>query len=523
LPDFHSSQPQLKVFCELASEEISSMPCPGIEQLKQIGYTSLLVAHLAYNFRVRVELAILITPTLMMEVIEEDVLNGIECIDYLIDHLGLMKSRMEFNPVWAFTKEEIQQYVTSHADKGSTAELRNTLMVLGTQLGLELNSRFGSSVAQIFPYSYWVSVVMAGSASVYSWESGMAERYLQISSSIPSWYFSQRYLESIERLRPLLLLSCERNLNESECQSVRAITVWQSRNFIYHVCLDPSVRENHALIVQPALGVHGRHASQTRTVRLPYLMSINKTSPSVAMPGTSKMENKALVGTERDHVTTDDHSNELAVVSAASSDPECLPFVENPGLVQDELSSLSLVETLRQRLHHSKSADAVYLESDVDRLIQDTKAKCKQVSQDITELLDAMSTVSDPVVIPPLKEEAKEKQRQLEDEESALQSLTQLRGELRQQQKSQQRASLSRFISVLGPGFITCQLKAIVDSTCGDQEKLQLLVNCAIDEIPTEMLECLRMELDSIDYYHPDNRHCQKVLVRVLSRKLSYM
>ena len=37
LPDFRSSQPQLHAFCELASEEISSTPCPDIEQLKQIG------------------------------------------------------------------------------------------------------------------------------------------------------------------------------------------------------------------------------------------------------------------------------------------------------------------------------------------------------------------------------------------------------------------------------------------------------------------------------------------------------
>jgi hypothetical protein len=532
LPDFHSSQPQLKAFCELASEEISSMPCPGIEQLKQIDNTSLLVAQLSYNFRIRIELMVLLTPTLMMEIAEEDVLNGLECVDYITDRLGLMKPNMDLKSVWAFTKEQIQQYVISHGARGSTAEIRSTMMGIGTRLGLELNSRFGSSVAQIFLYTYSVSVIMAASGSVYSWKSGMAEAYLQTCSSLPSGYFSQRYLESIDRLRPLLLLSRERNLNESECQSVRAITVWQSGNFIYHVCLDSSAGQEHATSsrVQPALGVHGRHANQTGKVRLPYLVFINKTSPSESVHGTSKMENKALVGTERDHVTTDDHSlkctNELTMASASSSDPKCLPFVEDSGLIQDDLSSLSLVETLRQQLHHSKSSDAVHLEGDVDRLIQDAREKHKQVSQDITELLDAISTISDPIVISPLQEEAEEKKRQLEEEESVLQSLTQLKDEMRQQlvQRSQQGDSvLSRFVSLLGPDVIMSQLKMIMDSVCGDQEKLLLLMNCAVDVIPVEVLECLRNELDSIDYNHPDNRHYQEILVRVLSRKLSFM
>lgn len=37
LPDFQSSEPVLHAFCQLASEEILAMPCPDIEQLKQIG------------------------------------------------------------------------------------------------------------------------------------------------------------------------------------------------------------------------------------------------------------------------------------------------------------------------------------------------------------------------------------------------------------------------------------------------------------------------------------------------------
>ena len=508
--------------------------------------TSLLVAHLAYNFRTRVELMVLLTPTAMMEIAEEDVLKGIECIDYLTDRLDLMRPNMDINSVWVFIKEEIRQYVISHGAMGSTADIRNTMMEIGNRLGLELNFKFGSSVALIFPYTYSVSVIMAASASASSWQQGMAGVYLQTSSIIPSWYFSRRYFESIERLRALLLQSHERNLSESELQSVCAITTWQSRNFIYHVQLDPSVAQHHALSIQPAVGVRDRHGSQNRTLMLPQSVSINRTPPSgplcVASKTTvlsneqekadSSKEGEALENTGTNHVVTENQDrvfspkcpDESAAASASSSDPRCHPFVEDSGLIQDDLSDLSVVETLRQQLRHSKLADVVHLEDDVDNLIQDARERCKQVSQDLKDLLDAISTVSDPVVIQPLQVETEEKQKQLEEENSILQLLTQLKDEVRGQLKTQQGASvISRFWSLLGPGFISCQLKKIMDSVCGDQEKLQLLMDCAVDAIPAEMLECLRTELASFEYDHPDNRYCQEILVTVLSRKLSYM
>ena len=480
---------------------------------------------------------ILHTPTVMMEIGEEDILKGIECIDYLAERMGLMRSPTDHYSLWTFVKEQIRKHVVTRGAYTSTEEIRGAMMAIGNQLAVELNERFGAAVAHIFPYTYTISLVMSAAVNLVTWDRQTATIYLEVCSCIPPRYYSRKYFESIERLKPLLMQSRGQNLSESDLKTVCNITTWQSRNFIYHVQSDPCAVLHHSESLQRSVSLHNGHHSHSGSVILQRSLPVD--TPILAqsndeekmdkekMDGGKKDTAPKEVGTDHDRVENkvrlkpSDHPSESAAARGLSSDLKGPPFVEDSGFIQDDLSDSPVVETLRQQLHHSKSTHTIHWESEVDNLIQDARERCKQISQDVKDLTDAISTVSDPVVIQPLQEEAEEKQKQMEEEHNELVLLNQLKDELRRLQESQQAASVvSRFCLLLRPGFINCQLKKIVDSCCTDHIKLQALMDCAIDLIPAEVLESLTMELGSFEYKHPDNRHCQQILVAELSRRL---
>lgn len=515
--------------------------------MASIDNISLLVAHLAYNFRIRVELLVLLTSNTMMEVAEEDVLKGIECVDYLAGRMDLMRPTTELYSMWTFIKEQIRMYVVSKGAQGSSAEIRDCLKAVGDRISRELGLRVGAAVVQVFPHIYAVSLVTSSAIGERKVAPELATIYLQTASCIPSWYFSQRYWESMDHVRPLLVRSLEQNLNGSELKVVCNITTWQSRNFIYHVQLDSSTMSYHGSAIQGAVGLQDGHLNQTRNSLLPESRS---TSEVCRLDGTP-LSGQSLVHSQSAEEGKLDHASEGAVqkkieirygttssnddlvspksdvsTAGASSVPDLggLAYVEDSGLIQDDLSSSSsVVETLRQHLHRTKSVSAYQWEvARIDDLVRDTTLRCKQLTADLEELNNALSTISNTVITQPLQDVALEKREQLEAENSVLQSLTQLREEVTRHSNTQQ-MTLPCFRVLMEPeGFIKCQLDRILKSAAADQELLWLLTACAIEILPRETMEGLKTELASYEYKHPDNRCCQQILDAVLSRKLSF-
>jgi hypothetical protein len=234
LLDVEASKPTLITFIDFVDEELSTSMCPGVDELYPIDDISVLVAHLSYNYRLRLELLVLLTPVEMYTVIEEEVVVSVACIDYLVNKLGILQDGSDSQVLWVMTKESVWNHLVSHGRDVSQSTVKSMFQDCGHLLSSELSSQFPTSTVCIFEYAHSIGLVasMVGSGDT---RQGYFSRYLDNLVSLPDDFFTNRYKQLLDEVKGLMLESSASQLTLDKVDRVFEITVWQSRCFIYHV------------------------------------------------------------------------------------------------------------------------------------------------------------------------------------------------------------------------------------------------------------------------------------------------
>jgi hypothetical protein len=97
----------LQAFHEIAEEESRANICSGIEQFTGLDNIPLLVAHLTYNLHFRMTLLTYCAPIAFLDLLEEDIYTGMDCIEYLALRLNIMQPR-DFRSSWYTVKQIIK-------------------------------------------------------------------------------------------------------------------------------------------------------------------------------------------------------------------------------------------------------------------------------------------------------------------------------------------------------------------------------------------------------------------------------
>ncbi|XP_062505433.1 uncharacterized protein LOC134182100 isoform X2 [Corticium candelabrum] len=224
---------QLATFKQLADEELASTSCPGVEQLREIDSMPLWIAHLSYNFHIRVALTILTTNVLYLELVTEDIRCGLECIDYLGSKLNIMESESSCQQVWHATRRAIVAY-TDNRIKHFVSEVKCHLKSFAGELFRKLSTRIPRRLVSIFNHFYTVKLAAGICASGEMLVEKNIVLYLESFDDMPSRCMSERYVESVERMRCLLFKSFDERLALRDVLRISEIAAWQSRNFLYH-------------------------------------------------------------------------------------------------------------------------------------------------------------------------------------------------------------------------------------------------------------------------------------------------
>ena len=192
------------------------------------------MAHLSYNYCLRLELLVVVTPIEMYSAIEEEVVVSIACIDYLINKLDILQVGSDARTVWDVTKESIWNHLVSHGRDVSQSTVKTMFQGVGHLLSSELSSRFPTSAVHIFKYAHSIGLVaaMVGAGHVIQ---GCFSDYIDNAMSLPEGFFTDRYKQYLDEVQGLMLESSASQLTLDKVDRVFQITVWQSRCFIYHV------------------------------------------------------------------------------------------------------------------------------------------------------------------------------------------------------------------------------------------------------------------------------------------------
>lgn len=191
------------------------------------------VAHLAYNYHVRVGLLVLSTPVQCLELVVEDVLAGLDCCEYLTSKLGIMGLGSSCHQLWCRAREAIVSYLNNRM-LCFVEEVKAHMGAATSQLASELSEKVSTQLVAIFNHFYLVQLAAGVCTTGEMLVPRNISRYLDSFDDIPSGCMSGRYMESIERIQSLLLKSFDVTLPRVDVLRIGEIAIWQSRNFIYH-------------------------------------------------------------------------------------------------------------------------------------------------------------------------------------------------------------------------------------------------------------------------------------------------
>lgn len=196
----------------------------------------LLVAHLAYNFYVRVALFVYVSSAETLRVLEEDVQAGLECVEFLSTKLGLLQRSDGSDNGWQLWRELRQAVVKCVSAKRPdlVGDVKSKLDQVSQRFQLGLALHVSHPLVQLFNY---VNIVQLTAGVCISGEMLVHDnirRYMDCYDDMPSNCMSSEYMERVEKIRELMLKSFDASLTRPEVLQVAEIAVWQSRNFIYH-------------------------------------------------------------------------------------------------------------------------------------------------------------------------------------------------------------------------------------------------------------------------------------------------
>lgn len=227
----------LRAFCHLAEEDIASSCCPGVEDLQEMDNIPLLVVHLAYNFHIRVTLTVCISSAQTLCILEEDIQAGLDCVEFLAKKLKLLQSDSAGNKNWSLWREIRQatvKCISSEKRRDLITELKPKLFEVANHFQFQLALQMNQSLAQLFNY---VGIVQLTAGVCISGEMLVPDnirRYIDFYDDMPRNCMSDRYVESVDKIRGLLLKSFDAPLTRLEVIQIGKTAIWQTRNFIYH-------------------------------------------------------------------------------------------------------------------------------------------------------------------------------------------------------------------------------------------------------------------------------------------------
>jgi hypothetical protein len=225
----------LQAFHEISAKELQTTVCPGTEQFAGMDSIPLLVAHLAYNLHFRVSLFVFSTPAHSLDLLEEDICAGLDCVEYLSLRLDTMQS-CDCRSAWYTAKQMIKKYVSSRGrnQESVVTELNSVYVDVSRQIDLELSLRVSQELLAVFTYAYFIQRMARICISKEMLDIEDIAHYLDSCDAMQPDCISERWRDNINRTRQLLLKSFDETLSTDEILKVAEMAVWQSRNFIYH-------------------------------------------------------------------------------------------------------------------------------------------------------------------------------------------------------------------------------------------------------------------------------------------------
>ena len=392
----------LTAFHEIAKEELRATVCPGIEELTVLGEVSdsqavgsqsldlnlfiysvsidclfisvclfsvicvladnipLLVAHLAFNLHFRMSLLTFCTPPKSLDLLEEDIYAGMDCVEYLALRLDIMQPG-DCRSAWYTAKQIVKKYVSSRGrnQQGVLSDLNEVYCDVSRQMDLELSLRVSRELVAVFSYAYSIQQTARVCISGEMLSIENMSSYLDSCDAMHPDCMSERWKDNTDRVRHLLLKSFDEALSRDEILKVAEIAIWQSRNFIYH--FQPQVIGNEQSVGDQILSMRLRTVQR----REDGTFEVNDAIEEASMGDRDTDDHVLLLSEDTQHDEKTDGHEKMDVEKEVHE--KCDESLSGTGLLSVEQTCTD-VESQEDGLLHSSHLRLAVLQQDINEL-----------------------------------------------------------------------------------------------------------------------------------------------------------
>ncbi|XP_065830528.1 uncharacterized protein [Oscarella lobularis] len=239
---------------ELLDKDLSSSCSPSVDQLRQMGdNVGLLVAHLSYNYHLRLELYALTFSPEMFPVVTEDIYASIDCIEYLFGRLRIVGRSGETRRLWVQIKQLCEKRLSSSKPNTHIRELNELFIDASRRIATELALRVSYPLVNIFLFLHLVRQSVDVFASGNSMTPENMEGYVNSFYGVPPKSFTPRFTTSVEDVGAIFFDMVASPLSRSRRERLMDLLVWQAFHFMEHYRAD-GVRPEDAVGELPFVG-----------------------------------------------------------------------------------------------------------------------------------------------------------------------------------------------------------------------------------------------------------------------------
>eukprot|EP00118_Oscarella_pearsei_P016458 m.157173 g.157173 ORF g.157173 m.157173 type:complete len:729 (+) comp38704_c0_seq2:413-2599(+) len=245
--DFSAHAPSLRLFKDIALKQISEtrggqsvfIPPDSDDSVVTVG-------HLGYFFFLRMMMLVLHSSRESLVFTGElhgQVLASLEAVEKKTAKLGIMSPGGIGRTNWTACKAHVLRFIdvtTSCPDLIAERKvLYSNMEDLGNMLAADLRHKWTENHSELFMYVSLTRILLAMTNSKRMPPQRIVTLYLNASFALPVEYFSEKYMESVERTRSRLVDFISRVEGQSSERDVAEVfqeVYWQNHNFLEEFC-----------------------------------------------------------------------------------------------------------------------------------------------------------------------------------------------------------------------------------------------------------------------------------------------
>ena len=155
---------------------------------------------------------------------------AMDAVDACLRKLALVQPGSPGHDMWKKTKEDTNLYLANGGDQRS--QLCDEMVQAANAMAFEVRMKYSEEHVDILVYMHLKKVLILETTKGDLLTPEGVQQYMTASCSLPRDYLSEKYMDTVDKVRQKCLESLERQLTAAEISELNHVLLWQASDFL---------------------------------------------------------------------------------------------------------------------------------------------------------------------------------------------------------------------------------------------------------------------------------------------------